>query len=67
MAAAIQYAPTERAVYQAAVELSRTAPDGFDATQLAAKLGCDLEQAQQWLAWLRRTGDFAASSEVHPR
>ena len=67
MQAAMQYAPTEKVVYRAAVNLARRQPEGFDATQLAAQLGCDVAEAQNWLRWLRQTGDFQSESEAARR
>lgn len=67
MQAAMQYAPTEKVVYRAAVNLARRQPEGFDATQLAAQLGCDIAEAQRWLRWLRQTGDFQANADEPDR
>lgn len=58
MQAAMQFAPTEQKVYRVAVRLANEQPEGFDARQLAAKLGCDQRSAEVWLRWLRQTGDF---------
>jgi hypothetical protein len=54
----MQFAPTEQMVYRAAARLAREQPAGFDAQQLALRLGCDERQARVWLNWLRKTGDF---------
>lgn len=48
----------ERQVYQTAIRLNELHPGGIDLPMLAESLGCDLEAAARWLAWLRETGDF---------
>jgi len=54
----LQFAPSEQTVYRAAVRLANEHPDGFDARQLAARLGCEILEAERWLRWLQQTGDF---------
>ena len=57
---ALQYEPAEQKVYRTAVRLAAEQPDGFDAAQLAARIGCTVPEAHRWLRWLQQTGDFTA-------
>ena len=59
-----RYDRNERVVYQTAVKLAETNPNGFDATLLAASLGCTHDEANSWLRWLRDTGDFDAATDA---
>ena len=57
------YTPQQRTVYLLAVQLAEENPAGFDATTLAERLGCSLNDGERWFHWLQDTGDFDTPPE----